>query len=393
MDTSWRAWLECNGGITPACTKLEGPSQSDLESQAELKKTEEELHLQWLPIKTTQRVVDQTLCIYQHGQQPKTGSSSKPCPPPTVKNPWDKEFTPKDFPTAHKVHSTLPKQWKLHEGSPIMLKPPASSAVEQVLDTEINMYYSWLDTFVTRASHTASLSSTALEASYNFLQKVIMVLRSSVAHGNIKDAPPTIDKLLQRVNSTVLEAQLMSNDATVTTTELYAHLHMLQHRSVLEFSAVDLPQETSTVSLSWLLEETICSGLTPERSRNGRKALRWNQLYSSPQLFTSSPKPRRSLLPLLHPGQPCTSRTSHHWMLFHPLGPGTLIAKNLDNLIAGTLTRTLDLSPRKSSLPPAVRDNRTDPLPVGGNLHVTSPSGENFSHNFQKFSGKHPKEF
>ena len=43
---------------------------SNLESQAELKKTEDKLHLQWPPIKATQRVVDHTLGIYQHGQQP-----------------------------------------------------------------------------------------------------------------------------------------------------------------------------------------------------------------------------------------------------------------------------------------------------------------------------------
>ena len=98
--------------VTPSCTKLEGQFLSNLESQAELKRTEEKLHLQWPPFKATQRVVDRTLGLYQHEQQPKAGSSSTPCPP-TVKNPWDKEFTPKDFPTAHKVPFDFPTAHKV----------------------------------------------------------------------------------------------------------------------------------------------------------------------------------------------------------------------------------------------------------------------------------------
>ena len=229
--------------VTHSRTKSEGPFHSNLESQAELKRTEEKLHLQWPPIKGTQRVVDPTLGLYQHGQQPKADSSSKPWLPPTVKKPWCKEFTTKDIWTAHKVPSTLLTRWELHKESPIMLKPLVSSAVEQVPDTEINRCSSWLEAFAARASHTASLSSTTLEASYNFLQKVITVLRSLVAQGYFQDAgPTTIEELLQEVNSSVLEAQLMSHDATVTATELHTQLHMLRRRSVLESSAVDLPQ-------------------------------------------------------------------------------------------------------------------------------------------------------
>ena len=62
-----------------------------------------------------------------------------------------------------------------------------------------------------------------------------------IAQKNIQDAAPTIDDLLQRLNSTVLEVQIMSHDATVTATELYIHLHMLCRRSVLESLAVNLP--------------------------------------------------------------------------------------------------------------------------------------------------------
>ena len=100
--------------VTSARTKTDGPFHSNLEAQPELKKKQEKLHLQGPPIKDTQRVVNRTLGLY-HGQQPKASSSSYQWPPPTVENPWDKEFSPKDFPTAHKMPSTLPKRWELHE--------------------------------------------------------------------------------------------------------------------------------------------------------------------------------------------------------------------------------------------------------------------------------------
>ena len=123
--------------VTAARTKTDGPFHSNLEAQPELKKKQEKLHLQWPHIKETQWVVNRTLGFYQHGQQPKAGSSSYQWPPPTVENPWDKEFLPKDFPTAHKISSTLPKRWKLHGDSPLMLKPPTSNVVDQVPDAEI----------------------------------------------------------------------------------------------------------------------------------------------------------------------------------------------------------------------------------------------------------------
>ena len=47
---------------------------------------------------------DRTLGPYQHGQQPKAGSSFSQWPPPTVQNPWDKEFSPRTF---------LPPIWSL----------------------------------------------------------------------------------------------------------------------------------------------------------------------------------------------------------------------------------------------------------------------------------------
>ena len=130
--------------VMAARPKTDGPFRSNLETQPELKKKQEKLHLQWPPIKETHRVVNRTLGLYQHGQQPKSGSLSYQWPPPTVDNPWSKEFSPKDFPTAHKIPSTLPKHWGLHEDSPLMLKPPTSTAVEQVPDAEIAKCSSWL---------------------------------------------------------------------------------------------------------------------------------------------------------------------------------------------------------------------------------------------------------
>ena len=87
-----------------------------------------------------------------------------------------------------------------------MLKPLTSSAVEQVPDTEIDKCSSLLGAFAARESHTASLSSASLEASYQFFQRVINIFRASMAQKKIEETVPIIDKMLQRLNSTVLEA-------------------------------------------------------------------------------------------------------------------------------------------------------------------------------------------
>ena len=82
----------------------------------------------------------------------------------------------------------------------------------------------------------------SLEVVYNFLQKVIIFLRSSVAKDSVEKDASRLDDLLQRANSTVLEAQLMSNDSGVTATELFTHLHMQRRHTVLESPSVNLPQ-------------------------------------------------------------------------------------------------------------------------------------------------------
>ena len=227
--------------VSTSRPKAEGPFHSHLEKKPEFKKKQDKLHLQWLPIKETHRVVNRTLGLYQHGPQPKAGSSSSPWPPPTMKNPWEKEFSPNDFPT-HKIPSTLPKRRELHESSPLMLKPPTATAVYEVPDLEIAKCSSWLEAFASRSAHSATISATSMEAVYNFLQKSIMFLRASASQDSLKNDVQRLDELLQRANSTVLEAQLMSHDAGVMVTELYTHLHMLRRRTVLDSPSVDLSQ-------------------------------------------------------------------------------------------------------------------------------------------------------
>ena len=132
--------------LPPSQTRSTGLYKSNPESKAELKRTEEKLHIQWPVIKASKSAVDWTLGLYQHGQQPK--------------------FSHKGFHTSHKEPSTLPpKRREQHDDSPGMLKPPTSTVMKQVPDSEITKCSSWLEAFAARTSHSASLSFTALEAS------------------------------------------------------------------------------------------------------------------------------------------------------------------------------------------------------------------------------------
>ena len=123
-----------------------------------------------------------------------------------------------------------------------MLKPPTSTAVDQVPAAVIAKCSSRLEAFAARSSHSATISSTSLEVVYNFLQKVIMFLHSAVAQDTLKNDVYVLDDLLQGVKSIVLEAQLMFHDVSVAATELYTHLHMLRRRAALESPTVNLPQ-------------------------------------------------------------------------------------------------------------------------------------------------------
>ena len=166
-------------------------------------------------IKETQRVVKRTLGLYQHGQQPKAGSSSYQWSP-TVENPWDKEFSPKDFSTAHKIPSTLPKRWELHEDS-------------HVEATNLHCC----------RSSSGCLAGSLCRPICTFRYDLIYVFGSGIQLSPKGHHLPSFlccERLYQK------EAQLMSHDVGVTATELYTHLHMLHRRTVLESSTVDLLQ-------------------------------------------------------------------------------------------------------------------------------------------------------
>ena len=62
--------------LPPFRTRCTGPYKSNLETKAELKRTEKKLHILWPVIKASKRAVDQTLGLYQQDQQPKAGSTS-----------------------------------------------------------------------------------------------------------------------------------------------------------------------------------------------------------------------------------------------------------------------------------------------------------------------------
>ena len=227
--------------VSSARPKTDEPFPHGAVSSNEMKKKHERLILQWPPQSSHKKVIDRTLGLYQHGPPPKAGTADK-WPPPTVKNSWDKTFLPKEFPTTHKIPSSMPKRWDLHSTSPLMLRPPHSTAVPEVPDAEISKSSSWLEAFAARAAHTATISATSMIAVYNFQQKVLEFLRDSTAKNNIQNDISLVDDLVQRANSMALEAHIMAHDSGVTATELFRHLHMLRRRSVLEAPTVTLPQ-------------------------------------------------------------------------------------------------------------------------------------------------------
>ena len=123
-----------------------------------------------------------------------------------------------------------------------MLRPPQSTAVSEVQDSEITKYPAWLEAFAARSTHTSTMSATSMVGVYNFLQKVLRFIRDSATKNNIQNDITLVDDLVQRANSMALEAHLMAHDSGVTSMELFTHLHMLRCRSILESPTVDLPQ-------------------------------------------------------------------------------------------------------------------------------------------------------
>ena len=79
----------------------------------------------------------------------------------------------------------MPKRWDLHTTSTLMLRPPQSTAVPEVQDSEIFKSSSWLEAFAARAAHTSTMSATSIVGVYNFQQKVLRFLRDSASKNNI----------------------------------------------------------------------------------------------------------------------------------------------------------------------------------------------------------------
>ena len=106
--------------VSSSRLKTDDPFPCGLAVSEEMKKKQEKLHLQWPPQSDHDKVIKRTLALYQHGPPPKSGTVDK-WPPPPVRNPWVKDFVPKDYPTTHKIPSTMPKRWDVHASSPLML--------------------------------------------------------------------------------------------------------------------------------------------------------------------------------------------------------------------------------------------------------------------------------
>ena len=224
--------------VSSSRPKTDEPFPCGLTTSNEMKKKDYKPHLQWPPQSVHKKVINHTLALYQHGPPPKSGTTDK-WPPPPVQNPWDKTFVPKEFPTTHKIPSTMPKRWDLHASSPLMLRPPQSTAVPEV---QISKSSSWLEAFAARAAHTSTMSATSMVGIYNFQQKVLRFIRDSASKNNIHNDISLVDDLIQRANSMALEAHIMTHDSGVTATELFTHLHMLRRHSVLDSPTVALPQ-------------------------------------------------------------------------------------------------------------------------------------------------------
>ena len=207
------------------------------------------------------------------------------------------------------------KRWELHKDSPIMLNPPMSTAVEQVPDAEMAKCSSWLDAFAARASHSVSIPSTSLEASYTFLRKFITYFYASVAKNTIQNDAHVVDDLLQRVNSTELEAQLMSLDLLVS---LFGKTFLTRN---------NLPTNTARP-------------LHPKGT--------FNPKIGSPPL---SPTTTPEVADKAQPGRTETTR-------------------DFNNLVPLT-------AQRKGGVEEAVSEIRTDSLAVGESCLATSPHGQN----------------
>ena len=302
--------------VSSSRPKTDEPFPCGLTTSNEMKKKQDKLHLQWPPQSVHNKVISRTLALYQHGPPPKLGTTDK-WPPPPVQNPWDKTFVPKEFPTTHKIPSTMPKRWDLHASSPLMLRPPQSTAVPEVQDSEISKSSSWLEAFAARAAHTSTMSATSMVGIYNFQQKVLRFIRDSASKNNIHNDISLVDDLIQRVNSMALEAHIMAHDSGVTATELFTHLHMLRRRSVLDSPTVALPQRDKDRLLVMSVGGNDLFGPDARKVHEWKFYTEEENVKLIPEFLMKEPNAtslRRSLIhqTVVLPGR---SRIDRHWML------------------------------------------------------------------------------
>ena len=316
--------------VSSSRLKTDEPFPCGLTTSNEMKKKHDKLHLQWPPQSDHHKVINRTLALYQHGPPPKSGTTDK-WPPPPVQNPCDKTFVPKEFPTTHKIPSTMPKRWDLHASFPLMLRPPQSTAVPEVPDSEISKSSSWLEAFAARAAHTSTMSATSMVGVYNFQQKVLRFIRDSASKNDIQNDISLVDDLIQRANSMALEAHIMAHDSGVTATELFTHLHMLRPCSVLDAPTVALHNATKTVFWLCLWEVMTSSALMPARCTNGSWKRKRRTSSSSPEFFMKEPNATSLRRSLLHQTVvlPVRSRIDRLWMLYRGPNLRTLTTKNL----------------------------------------------------------------
>ena len=206
-----------------------------------------------------------------------------------------------------------------------MLRPPKSTAVTEVPDSDITKCPSWLEAFAARSSHTSTMSASSMGGVYNFLLKISRFLRASAAKNNIQIDITLVDDLIQRANSMALEAYLMAHDAGVTSTELFTHLHMFRRRTVLESPMVDLPQRDKDRLLVMSVGGKDLFDSDARKSMSGNGTLRKKRLSSSPGSLMSvikETKLRRSL-PHLKVVLHAPSPTGLLWTLSLDLSPKT----------------------------------------------------------------------
>ena len=111
-----------------------------------------------------------------------------------------------------------------------MLHPPLATAVPQVPDTEVNKSSHWLEAFAAGAAHSALLSTMLLEASYRYGHDISKKIRALPVVPKLEDDFFGLDIYLQKLNSAILEDQLMSHDSSTAAMELFTHFHVLQRR-------------------------------------------------------------------------------------------------------------------------------------------------------------------